>query len=164
MPNNMQKNRLYLKFKIRSFFARNIQYLRIVYYRFKGYDIHSSVILERHLHLDRLYPKGVHIQESSLVASGVTILSHDHCKRVNNQPLLLDTYIGKRCFIAVGATILPGVRIGDEVIVGAGAVVTKNVPSNVIVAGNPARIIRENIKMNEQAELVNWNIESGWLN
>jgi len=160
----MQKNRLYLKFKIRSFFARNIQYLRIVYYRFKGYDIHSSVILERHLHLDRLYPKGVHIQENSLVASGVTILSHDHCKRVNDQPLLLDTYIGKRCFIAVGATILPGVTIGDEVIVGAGAVVTKNVPSNVIVAGNPARIIRENIKMNDKAELVNWNIESGWLN
>jgi len=164
MPNNMQKNRLYLKFKIRSFFARNIQSLRIVFYRFKGYDIHSSVILERHLHLDRLYPKGVHIQENSLVASGVTILSHDHCKRVNNQPLLLDTYIGKRCFIAVGATILPGVTIGDEVIVGAGAVVTKNVPSNVIVAGNPARIIRENIKMNEKAELVNWDIEAGWLN
>ena len=41
-------------------------------------------------------------------------------------------------------------------IVGAGAVVTKNVPSNVIVAGNPARIIRENIRMNDSAELINW--------
>jgi acetyltransferase-like isoleucine patch superfamily enzyme len=137
--------------------------LRIFLYRLKGYDIHSSVILERHLHLDRLYPKGVHIQDNCLIASGVTILSHDHCKRINNQPLLLDTYIGKRCFIAVGATILPGVKIGDEVIVGAGSVVTKNVPSNVIVAGNPARIIRENIKMNERAELTNWDSESGWL-
>jgi acetyltransferase-like isoleucine patch superfamily enzyme len=159
----MQKDRLYLKFMIRSFFAKRIQTLRIFLYRLKGYDIHSSVILERHLHLDRLYPKGVHIGEYSLIASGVTILSHDHCKRVNNQPLLLNTYIGKRCFIAVGATILPGVRIGDEVIVGAGSVVTKNVPSNVIVAGNPARIIRENIKMNERAELTNWDSESGWL-
>lgn len=159
----MQKNRLYVKFMIRSFFARRIQSLRIFLYRLKGYDIHSSVILERHLHLDRLYPKGVHIQDNCLIASGVTILSHDHCKRINNQPLLLDTYIGKRCFIAVGATILPGVKIGDEVIVGAGSVVTKNVPSNVIVAGNPARIIRENIKMNERAELTNWDSESGWL-
>jgi acetyltransferase-like isoleucine patch superfamily enzyme len=159
----MQKNRLYVKFIIRSFFARRIQSLRIFLYRLKGYDIHSSVILERHLHLDRLYPKGVHIQDNCLIASGVTILSHDHCKRINNQPLLLDTYIGKRCFIAVGATILPGVKIGDEVIVGAGSVVTKNVPSNVIVAGNPARIIRENIKMNERAELTNWDSESGWL-
>jgi acetyltransferase-like isoleucine patch superfamily enzyme len=159
----MQKNKLYVKFIIRSFFARRIQSLRIFLYRLKGYDIHSSVILERHLHLDRLYPKGVHIQDNCLIASGVTILSHDHCKRINNQPLLLDTYIGKRCFIAVGATILPGVKIGDEVIVGAGSVVTKNVPSNVIVAGNPARIIRENIKMNERAELTNWDSESGWL-
>ena len=58
---------------------------------------------------------------------------------------------------------MPGITIGDEVIVGAGAVVTKNVPSNVIVAGNPARIIRENIKMNEKAELINWDAESGWL-
>ena len=56
----------------------------------------------------------------------------------------------------MNATILPGVHIGDEVIVGAGSVVTKNVPSNVIVAGNPARIIRENIHMNEKAELTSW--------
>jgi len=159
----MQRDSLFLKFRIRSYFASKIQYLRVLVTNIKGYDIHSSVILERHLHLDRLYPQGIHIQENCLIASGVTILSHDHCKRVNNQPLLTETYIGKRCFIAVGATILPGVKIGDEVIVGAGSVVTRDVPSNVIVAGNPARIIRENIKMNERAELTNWDSESGWL-
>ena len=152
------------RFALRSSIARPIQYLRYLFLKLKGYDIHPSVILERNLNLDRLYPQGIHIGKYTLVASHTTILSHDHCKRVNNQPLLLDTYIGKRCFIAVGATILPGVTIGDEVIVGAGAVVTKSVPSNVIVAGNPARIIRENIKMNDRAELVNWNFESGWLN
>jgi len=124
--------------------------------RIRGFDIHPTVILERKLHLDRLYPAGVHIGAHSLIASGVTILSHDHCKRVDSQPLLIDTYIGRRCFIAVNATILPGVHVGDEVIVGAGAVVTKNVPSNVIVAGNPAKIIRENIRMNDRAELINW--------
>jgi acetyltransferase-like isoleucine patch superfamily enzyme len=123
----------------------------------RGFDIHPTVILERKLHLDRLYPAGVHIDEHCLIASGVTILSHDHCKRVDGQPLLVDTFIGKRCFIAVNATILPGVHIGDEVIVGAGAVVAKSIPSNVIVAGNPARIIREGIKMNIKAELINWN-------
>lgn len=158
----MERDKLFLKFRVRSFFAQKIQYLRVLAASIKGYDIHKTVILERHLHLDRLYPKGIHIQENCLIASGVTILSHDHCKRVNNQPLLADTYIGKRCFIAVGATILPGVKIGDEVIVGAGAVVTRDVPSNVIVAGNPARIIRENIRMNEQAMLINWNPETGW--
>lgn len=158
----MPQDYLFLKFRIRSFFARKIQYVRVLFYRFKGYDIDRSVILERHLHLDRLYPQGIHINENCLIASGVTILSHDHCKRVNNQPLLADTYIGKRCFIAVGATILPGVKIGDEVIVGAGAVVTKDVPSNVIVAGNPARIIREKVRMNEHAEIINWDSKTGW--
>ena len=158
------KDNYKFKFAVRSFFARTVQYLRYIRYRSSGLDISPSVIMERDLNIDRLYRKGIHIGDNSLIASGVTILSHDHCKRVNGQPLLIDTYIGKRCFIAVGAIILPGVRIGNEVIVGAGAVVTKDVPSNVIVAGNPARIIREKIKMNENAELINWDIDSGWQN
>lgn len=157
------ENKYVIKFKIRSIVARAIQFFRYLYFRTSGIDLHPSVVLERNLHLDRLYKKGIHIGKNSLIASGVTILTHDHCKRVNNQPMLADTWIGKRCFIAVGATILPGVKIGDEVIVGAGAVVTKDVPSNVIVAGNPARIIRRDIKMNERAELINWNPEKGWI-
>jgi acetyltransferase-like isoleucine patch superfamily enzyme len=152
----MNRDKLYLKFRIRTFVAGIIQSFRVRLARFRGFDIHPTVILERKLHLDRLYPAGVHIDEHCLIASGVTILSHDHCKRVDGHPFLLDTYIGKRCFIAVNATILPGVHIGDEVIVGAGAVVAKNVPSNVIVAGNPATIIREHIRMNDSAELTNW--------
>ena len=159
----MKEKLLYKKFAMRSYVATKIQFLRNLYYRLKGYDVHSTVIFERNLNLDRLYPGGIHIQEHCLIASGVTILSHDHCKRVNNQPLLADIYIGKNCFIAVGATLMPGITIGDEVIVGAGAVVTKNVPSHVIVAGNPAKIIRENIRMNEKAEITNWNSEFGWI-
>ena len=152
----MNRKGLYLKFRVRKIIAGFVQSVRVRFARIKGYDIHPTVILERKLHLDRLYPNGIHIDKYCLIASGVTILSHDHCKRINGQPLLLDTYIGKQCFIAVNATILPGVHIGDEVIVGAGSVVTRNVPSNVIVAGNPAKIIRENIQMNERAELTNW--------
>ena len=56
-----------------------------------------------------------------------------------------NTYIGKRCFIGARAIIMPGVKIGDEVVVGSGAVVTKDVPSNYIVAGNPAKIIKNDI-------------------
>lgn len=150
------KKSLQLKFAIISFLAKIIQKFRIVMYRLKGYDFDYSVIVERGLNLDRIYQQGIHIRANTLVASRVTIMSHDHCKRVNNQPLLADVYIGKNCFIAVGAIIMPGVTIGDEVIVGAGSVVTKDVPSNTIVAGNPARIIKTNIKMNERAEWANW--------
>lgn len=152
-----------MNFRFRTFIATKIQFLRNLNYRMKGYQVHTTVIFERKIHLDRLYPRGIHIGENCLIASGCTILSHDHCKRVNNQPLLLDTHIGKNCFIAVNSTILPGVTIGDEVIVGAGSVVTKDVPSNCIVAGNPAKVIRQNIRMNDKAELINWTIENGWI-
>jgi len=50
--------------------------------------------------------------------------------------------IGHTCWIGGRSVICPGVTIGDNVVVGAGSVVTKDVPSNVVVAGNPAKIIR----------------------
>jgi len=150
-------------FVFRLFIATILRKLRVFKLRLKGYNIPYSVIIEGSVILDKLYPSGIHVGENTLVAGGVTILSHDHCKRVgNNQPYLIDTFIGKNCFIAVGAIILPGVKIGNEVIVGAGAVVAKDVPSNTIVAGNPARIIRENIKMNNFAALENWTVKKGW--
>jgi acetyltransferase-like isoleucine patch superfamily enzyme len=150
------KKSMKIKFAIRSFIARIIQHARIYYYKIKGLDIHHTVILERKLNMDRLYLQGIHIGANTLIASHVTIMSHDHCKRVDGQPLLSDVYIGKNCFIAVGSTIMPGVRIGDEVIVGACSVVTKDVPSNTIVAGNPAKVIKTGIHMNERAEWENW--------
>ena len=150
-------------FVVRLFLATILRKIRVFKFRLRGYDIPYSAIIEGSVILDKLYPSGVHIGENSLIAGGVTVLSHDHCKRVaDNQPYLLDTFIGRNCFIAVGAIILPGVKIGDEVIVGAGAVVTKNVPSNTVVAGNPAKIIRENIKMNSFAALENWTVKEGW--
>lgn len=160
----MISNNLY--FYLRTFVAVMIQKIRVLIKRAKGYDIDYTTILERNLNFDRLYPQGIHIGKYCLVASGVTILSHDHCKRTGPRVvdcLLMDTVIGNRCFLAVNSTILGGVKIGDEVIVGAGSVVTKDVPSNCIVAGNPARIIRKGIKMSKRAELLNWNPREGFI-
>ena len=52
-------------------------------------------------------------------------------------------HIGRNVWLGAGAIILPGVTIGDNSIVGAGSVVTKDVPANVIVVGNPARVLRQ---------------------
>ncbi|OFW94577.1 MAG: hypothetical protein A3J37_03875 [Alphaproteobacteria bacterium RIFCSPHIGHO2_12_FULL_45_9] len=56
-----------------------------------------------------------------------------------------DTRIGKFCQIGARSIVMPGITIGDHSVVGAASVVTKDVPPNCVVVGNPARIIRTNI-------------------
>ncbi len=51
--------------------------------------------------------------------------------------------IGRNCWIGAGVTIVPGITIGDNVVIGAGSIVTKDLPSNVVAVGNPCRILRE---------------------
>ena len=62
------------------------------------------------------------------------------------KPISKPIHIGNKVWICAKATILKGVTIGDEAIVAAGAVVTKDVPPHCLVAGNPARVIKENVK------------------
>ena len=55
----------------------------------------------------------------------------------------LPVHIGNRVWIGAGTIILPGVTIGDDSVIGAGSVVTKNIPSGVVAVGNPCRVLRE---------------------
>lgn len=105
-----------------------------------GNHLHKTVRISRTTGLDKAYPGGVYIDEYTYLASGATVMAHDFCRRKRGI-----TKIGKKCFIGANAIIMCDVKIGDEVIVGAGAIVTKDVPSNCIVAGNPARVIKQNI-------------------
>ena len=66
-----------------------------------------------------------------------------------------DTKIGRNCFIGVRSLILPGVTIGDECCIGAGSVVTKDIPSNSVAVGCPARVVKTGIKMNDHAVIEN---------
>lgn len=151
---------------IRIFLSNIVQKIRFFVLRKNGYDIGENTIIESGILWDKVNPRGTHIGKECLIAHGVTILTHDHCKRIG--PTIVDcwktdTYIGDRCFIAVNAMVMAGVHIGNECVVGAGAVVTKDVPSNCIVAGNPARIIRKGIKMSKRAEILNWNPIDGFI-
>lgn len=51
--------------------------------------------------------------------------------------------VGRNCWIGAGAVIMPGVTIGDNSVIGAGSVVTKDIPANVVAYGNPCRVARE---------------------
>lgn len=52
-------------------------------------------------------------------------------------------HIGKNCWLGAGVVVLPGISIGDNSVIGAGSVVTKDVPPNVVAVGNPCRVLRE---------------------
>ena len=52
-------------------------------------------------------------------------------------------HIGRNCWIGAGAMIMPGVTIGDNTVIGAGSVVTRDIPANVVAVGNPCRVMRE---------------------
>ena len=85
-------------------------------------------------------PGAVVVGAETLIAFKTLILGYDAAGG-RHAPVR----IGERCFIGGGSVILPGVTIGNEVIVGAGAVVFDDVPDRCIVAGNPARILRRDI-------------------
>ena len=51
--------------------------------------------------------------------------------------------IGRNCWLGAGVIVLPGVTIGDNSVIGAGSVVTKDIPANVVAVGNPCRVLRE---------------------
>ena len=122
---------------------------QLLYMRLYSMDIHPTARISFGTKLDKTNPQGIHIGEETYLASGSIIFSHDYSRALH-----CDTVIGKRCFIGANAIIMCGIHIGDSVIVGSGAVVTKDVPSNCIVAGNPARIIKANIQTKKFGQLV----------
>ena len=105
-------------------------------------DIHPTARIAFGSRLDKTHPQGIHIGKNTSVTTGVVVFSHDACRCI----WATDTFIGDYCFIGVNAIIMPGVNIGNEVIVGAGSIVTKDIPSNSLAVGNPAKVIKTDIK------------------
>ena len=133
-----------------------IQRYRRARAKLRGYNLGDGVILERNLNLDRVYPNLISIGANTLIASGTTILSHEHIYREDGNsrlPKKCPVVIGENCFIGVGATILPNVTIGASCVIGAGTVVTRDIPSNSMVVGVPAKIIRK-VWLNESTYVV----------
>ncbi|MBR0365439.1 MAG: acyltransferase, partial [Clostridia bacterium] len=97
--------------------------------------------------IDVQRPEMLHIGDYCKITSGVKILCHDYSMSVARRKYHVhcgsaaETYIGDNVFIGVNAVILMGSHIGNNSIVGAGAVVSGQFPDDVVIAGNPARVI-----------------------
>ena len=55
----------------------------------------------------------------------------------------MPVHIGRNCWLGAGTIVLPGVTIGDNIVIGAGSVVARDIPANVVAVGNPCRVMRE---------------------
>lgn len=118
---------------------------------YKGVSIRNpeKVTIGKNTHVgERTHIGGggkVTIGEWCQIANNVIIATANHnigLERYYNNVSYEDIIIGNNVWIACNAIILPGVKIGDNSIIAAGAVVTKSVPENTIVAGVPAKFIR----------------------
>lgn len=112
-----------------------------------GYNIHVGNHFFANFDCVILDVCEVRFGENCMLAPGVHIYTATHpvnpVERNKGLEFGKPVKIGDNCWIGGGAIINPGVRIGDNVVIASGAVVTKDVPSNVVVGGNPARIIKE---------------------
>jgi acetyltransferase-like isoleucine patch superfamily enzyme len=104
-------------------------------------NIAKDVRLSFKSRIDKTNPRGLTIGEKTMVTFDAIILSHDYASRRH----AAKTIIGSHCFIGCASIIMPNITVGNHVIVAAGSVVTKDVPDNCIVAGNPAKIIKNDI-------------------
>jgi acetyltransferase-like isoleucine patch superfamily enzyme len=130
---------LHILTPLRNIFVRT---RRIYLTKFLGIDIDPSAQFSLSAKFDHNNPMGIHIGAQTYIAFHALILAYDFTRE-----LYYDTFIGKRCFIGARSIILPGVTIGDDCVIGSGSVVMRDIPARSLVGGNPARIIRSDIKI-----------------
>ncbi len=85
---------------------------------------------------------GITIEDDVLIAGNVQLLSNNHDEYERQVLTCEEIIIKKGAWIGAGASILPGVTVGEYAIVGAGAIVTKDIPDYAVVVGSPAKVIR----------------------
>ena len=131
--------------KIRYKWAVILSWFRVRYWRLMGVSIGKNCWISSGAHIDVAQGK-ITIGNKVEIANGSYILSHTAGRRIlghtsgksQNEGTVLEDNV--RVF--VNAVVLPGVKVGKNSIVGAGCVIVKDVPPNVVVMGNPARVIK----------------------
>ena len=114
---------------------------------FGGYHVHFGKNVYANFNLTLVDDTHIYVGDFTMFGPNVTIATAGHpiCPELREKGLQynMPVHIGKNCWIGANAVVLPGITIGDNVVIGAGSVVTKDIPSNVVAVGNPCRVLRQ---------------------
>ena len=112
-----------------------------------GHNVHFGNYVYANFNLTLVDDTHIYVGDHTMFGPNVVLATGGHpilpelrekCYQYN-API----HIGRNCWLGAGVIVVPGVTIGDNVVIGAGSVVTKDIPSNVVAVGNPCRVLRE---------------------
>lgn len=114
---------------------------------FGGHHVHFGKDVYANFNLTMVDDTHIYVGDNTMFGPNVTVATAGH----PILPQLRDigyqynspVHIGRNCWLGAGVVVLPGITIGDNTVVGAGSVVTKDLPANVVAVGNPCRVLRE---------------------
>lgn len=111
-----------------------------------GRHVHFGKNIYANFHLTLVDDTDIYVGDYTMFGPNVTVATAGHpilpILREQVYQYNMPVFIGRNCWIGAGAILLPGVHIGDGTVIGAGSVVTKDIPANVVAVGNPCRVLR----------------------
>lgn len=112
-----------------------------------GKHVHFGKGVYANFNLTLVDDTHIYVGEYTMFGPNVTVASAGHPilpeLREQAYQYNMPVHIGRNCWLGAGVIVLPGVTIGDNTVIGAGSVVTKDIPSNVVAVGNPCKVLRE---------------------
>ncbi len=112
-----------------------------------GHHVHFGRGVYANFNLTLVDDTHIYVGDYTMLGPNVTIATGGHpilpeLREDKGYQFNMPVRIGRNCWIGAGVIIVPGVSIGDNTVVGAGSVVTKDMPGNVVAVGNPCRVLR----------------------
>lgn len=112
-----------------------------------GHNVHFGKGVYANFNLTVVDDTHIYVGDHTMIGPNVTIATGGHpvlpALRERGMQYNMPVRIGVNCWIGAGALIMPGVTVGDNSVIGAGSVVTRDIPENVVAVGNPCRVMRE---------------------
>ena len=130
---------------------------------FGGEHVHFGNHIYANFGLTLVDDTHIYVGDNTMFGPHVTVATAGHpidpTLRAKEYQYNMPIHIGKNCWIGAGALILPGVTIGDNTVIGAGSVVTKDIPSSVVAVGNPCRVMRDVVEHDREYYFKNRKID-----